>query len=128
MGFNSPSRHHLKYQYPLWIQSFAALVSSVRSGCFGLASAFRYEIRYSAYLLYCQQLGFVCGGLYFCWFLLFTPDDGIRIGLGSDQVLAVARAFTALFLRSDGSLPKFPFSGIGRGRNYEMKIRTAAET
>jgi hypothetical protein len=22
---------------------------------------------------------------------------------------------------SDGSLPKFPFSGIGRGRNYEIK-------
>jgi hypothetical protein len=58
----------------------------------------------------------------------FTPDYGMRSGLGSDQVLAVARVFTALFLRSDGSLPKFPFSGIGRGRNYEMKIRTAAET
>jgi hypothetical protein len=53
-GFNSPSRHHLKYQYPLWIQSFAALVSSLRSGCFGLASAFRYEIGYSAYPLYRQ--------------------------------------------------------------------------
>jgi hypothetical protein len=49
----------------------------------------------------------------------------MRSGLGSDQVLAVARVFTALFLSSDGSLPKFPFSGIGRGRNYEMKIRTA---
>jgi hypothetical protein len=30
-------------------------------------------------------------GLYFCWFLLFTPDYGMRSGLGSDQVLAVAR-------------------------------------
>jgi hypothetical protein len=43
-------------------------------------------------------------GLYFCWFLLFTPDYGMRNGLGSDQVLAVARVFIALFLRSDDSL------------------------
>ncbi len=43
-------------------------------------------------------------GLYFCWFLLFTPDYGMRSGLGSDQVLAVARVFIALFLRSDDSL------------------------
>ena len=53
-GFNSPSRHHLKYQYPLWIQSFAALVSALRSGYFGLATALRYEIRYSAHPLYFQ--------------------------------------------------------------------------
>jgi hypothetical protein len=43
-------------------------------------------------------------GLYFCWFLLFTPDYGMRSGLGSDQVLAVARIFIAMFLRSDDSL------------------------
>ena len=36
-GFDPPSRHHLKYQYPLWIQSFAAFVSALRSGYFGLA-------------------------------------------------------------------------------------------
>ncbi len=29
MGFNSPSRHHLKYQYPLWIQSLAALARAL---------------------------------------------------------------------------------------------------
>jgi hypothetical protein len=52
----------------------------------------------------------------------------MRSGLGSDQVHAVARAFTALFLGSNGSLPKFPFSGMVRGRKYEMKIRTPAET
>jgi hypothetical protein len=43
-------------------------------------------------------------GLYFCWFLLFPPDYEMRSGLGSDQVLAVARVFIALFLRSDDSL------------------------
>ena len=37
----------------------------------------------------------------------------MRSGLGSDQVLAVARVFTAVFLRSNGSLPKFPFSCMG---------------
>lgn len=51
--------------------------------------------------------------------LVFTQGYGMRSGLGPDQVRAVARAFTALFLRSDGSLPKFPFSGIGRGRNVK---------
>jgi hypothetical protein len=43
-------------------------------------------------------------------------------GLGSDQLLAAARVFTALFLRSDGLLPKFPFSGIGHRRNYEIGV------
>jgi len=75
----------------------------------------------TGYARSCDKLEFVCSGLYFCWFLLFTPDYGMRSGLGPDQVLAV-------FLKSDGSLPKFPFSGIGPGRNYEMKIQTAAET
>ena len=37
-------------------------------------------------------------------------------GLVSDQVLAV-EVFAALFLRSDGSLSKFPFSGIGCEQN-----------
>ena len=49
----------------------------------------------------------------------------MRSGLGPDRVLAVARVFTALFLRSNGSLPKFPFSGMGRERNCEMQKRTA---
>ena len=104
-----PSRHHLKHQYPLWIQNFAALVSGLRSGDFELAISARYEIRYGAHPFYFQYLGFVCSGLHSCWFLLFTPDYGMHSGFGSDQVLAVAKVFTALFLRSDGSLPRFPF-------------------
>jgi hypothetical protein len=57
-----------------------------------------------------------------CWFLLITPDYGMRSGLASDQILAVARIFTAVFLRC--SVPskqrtpaEFPFSGMGRQRN-----------
>ena len=38
------------------------------------------------------------------------------------------KSLHCIVLRSDGSLPKFPFPGIGRGPNYEVKIRTAAET
>ena len=126
MGVRFPSRHHLKYQYPLWIQSFAALVSALRSGYFGLATALRYEIGYSVSTLFSTTRIRLQRTL-FLLVLLFTPDYVMRSGLGSDQVLAMARVFTALFPRSDGSLPKFPFLGIGRGRNYQMKIRTAAE-
>jgi len=36
----------------------------------------------------------------------------MRSGLGSDRLLAAARVFIALFLRSNGALPKFPFSGM----------------
>lgn len=70
-----------------------SLVRCVRA-ISGLATALRYEIRYSAHPLYFQQLGFVCSGLYFCRLFLFTPDYGMRGGLDSDQVLAVARVFT----------------------------------
>src|ERR1700678_2209456 len=31
-GFDSPSRHHQKYQYPLWNQKLAALVSALYLG------------------------------------------------------------------------------------------------
>ena len=85
------------------------LVSGLRSEDFELAISSRYEIRYGAHPFYFQHLGFVCSGLHSCWFLLFTPDYGMRSGFGSDQVFAVAKVFTALFLRSDGSLPRFPF-------------------
>ena len=43
---------------------------------------------------------------------------------GSAKVLAVSRVFAALFLRSDGLLSKFPFSGIGRGRNATPKSQS----
>lgn len=48
VGGNSPSRYHLKYHYRWWIHSFTA---SVSAGWFGLANAFRYEIKCSAHLL-----------------------------------------------------------------------------
>jgi hypothetical protein len=41
----------------------------------------------------------------------------MRSGLGSNQILRAAGIFTAVFLRSNGSLPKFPLSGMGRQRN-----------
>jgi hypothetical protein len=56
MGFDSPSRHHLKCQYPMWNQRLAALVSALCFGHFRGGSALRYEFRYKrSCLLPCIQ-------------------------------------------------------------------------
>ena len=102
MGFDSPSRHRLKYQYHLWNQRLAALVRALYLECFPVDPALTYELRYSAHPLYLQYLGFVCSGLYFCWFLLFTLDYGMRSGLG---------------FKAWVPCPCFLFSGTGSQRN-----------
>jgi hypothetical protein len=53
-GFDSPSRHHLKYQYHLLNQRLAALGRALCFGCFPVDPALRYEFRYSAHQLYFQ--------------------------------------------------------------------------
>ncbi len=85
-GFDSPSRHHLKYQYPMWNHRLAALVSALCFACFRVDPALRYEFRYSAHPLSFQYLGSACGGLDFCRLSLFTPDYGMRSGLGNRSV------------------------------------------
>src|ERR1700733_2187332 len=65
-GFDPPSRHHLKYQYPLLSHRLAALVSALCFGCFWVDAALRYEFRYSGHPLSFQYLGPAFGGLYFC--------------------------------------------------------------
>jgi len=56
-GFDSPSRHHLKSQYPLLNHRLAALVSALCFGCFLVGATLRYEFRYSAHPLSFQYLG-----------------------------------------------------------------------
>jgi hypothetical protein len=50
-GFDSPSRHHLEYQYPLWNQILAALVSALYFWRFRVGPALGYEFRYRAHPL-----------------------------------------------------------------------------
>jgi hypothetical protein len=56
-GFDSPSRHHLKSQYPLLNHRLAALVSALCFGCFLVGATLRYEFRYSAHPLSFEYLG-----------------------------------------------------------------------
>ena len=102
-GFDSPSRHHLKYRYPLLIQRFAALVSAPCLGCFPVDPALGYELRYSAHPLYCQQLGFVCSGLIsasFCYLRQITECSGLWFRSSPRY----GKGLHCMFLGSDGSL------------------------
>ena len=48
VGVRPPSRHHLKYQYPLLIHRLAALVDALCFACARVGPTLRYKFRYSA--------------------------------------------------------------------------------
>jgi hypothetical protein len=52
-GFDSPSRHHQKYQYPLWNQKVAALVSALYLGWLSVRPGAKVRIQ--------VQRAFPCG-------------------------------------------------------------------
>ena len=126
-GFDPPSRHHLRYQYPLWNHRLAALVRALCLGCFPVDSALRYEFRYSAHPLYFNMLAplaaeFISADYPYLRQITECAADLVR------SSPRYGKSLHCMFFKSDGSLPKFPFSGMGRGRKYEMKIRTSAES
>jgi hypothetical protein len=81
------------------------------------------RVRYSAHPLSLQYFGSVCGGLYFWWLSLFTPDYGMRSGLGG----SLERRFPATYE------PPFAFD-VGRDvlrdliRQKMLAVRDAAES
>src|ERR1035437_3624487 len=87
------------------------------SGSFGLASAARYEFRYSAHPLSFQYSAFVRGRLCFGWFSPFTPDYECAADLVSDQAFRWAQVFSSvLLIRGYGSLLKSPHSCVSCGQ------------
>jgi hypothetical protein len=68
VGVRPPSRHHIEYQYPLWIQCLAALVGALEVGVFRVRHCIkvRNQVQGASTVLSIPWLR--CGGPAFCWF------------------------------------------------------------
>jgi hypothetical protein len=103
---------------------FTAFDNATCFGSFRLASAARCEFRYSVHPLSFQNFAFVRGRLYFGRFSPFTPDYGMRGGLGIRSSSSMAQVCSfALLIRCCGSLPKSPHSCVSCGQNGETQFR-----